>query len=290
MELTASKKLPNFSQYLADELAEAKKRTRTAWKFSIAGLSFIGAGGAAFLASRMGVPIWIAMPSFMIGTSFLLHNVDVWLKKPRSTDERYFLELDAIALQYAQSMNRRRLHRELDYTAAQLLEASAYYWVRIRNHMNTPAWNSEATPAHLRAVRMQTLQAATEAMREQMALCARCLNIPGQPKTTDLRDVLEDTLGIDVEKILDSLRSNPIVKKGIQSEHLPEIFDSSRNIAEKLKRLSGEIDKMAIENMKTFQGDGSGAVASIDAALRGLHEVRAAETELNDSETLRERF
>jgi len=290
MELTPSKKLPNFSQYLATELAEAKKRTRTAWKFGIAGLGFIGAAGAAFFSQRLGWPLWVALPTFMVSTSFILNQVDLWLKKPRSTDERYYLELDAIATKYALSMNRRRLHRELDYTAAQLLEASAYYWVRIVNHLNTPAWNSDATPAHLRAIRLQTMQAATEAMREQMALCARCLAMPGHNKGTDLREVLEDSLGIDVEKILDSLRASPIMKKGIQSEHLPEIFDSSRNLAEKLKRLSGEIDQMAIENMKTFQGDGSGAVASIDAVLRGLHEVRAAETELSDGESLRERL
>lgn len=290
MELTASKKLPNFSEYLAYEGVEAKARTRTAWKFSIAGLGFIGAAGAAILAIRFGIPIWAAMPTFMIGTSVALHQIDLWLKKPRSTDERYFLELDSIMSKYAQSMNRRRLHRELDNTAAQLLEASAYYWVRIRDQMSTPAWNSDATPSHLRAVRLQILQAATEAMREQMALCVRCLNMSSGSKNTDLRDVLEDTFGIDVDKILDSLRSNPIAKRGMPSEHLPEIFDASRNLAEKLKRLSGEVDQMASENMKNFQGDGSGAVASIDAALRGLGEVRAAETELTDGEKLRERF
>ena len=242
---------------------------------------------AAGVASRFG---WYMVPVVTISWAFAMQALDSWLKRPRSSDERYLLELDSIVMRYVQSMNFRRLHRDLDTTAAQLLEASAYYWSKVKLQMGSPAWNSDTTPMHLRTVRQQTLQAIDEAMREQMTLCLRCLAMPGQKKGSDLRDVIEDALGIDVEKILESIRSNPVIRKGVQSDRLPEIFEPSRELAERLKMLSAEIDKMTLENMQKFQGQGSGANASLDAALRGLQEIRTAEGELSEADQIRQRL
>lgn len=292
MDLTPSKKLPHFSEYIAYELAESKKWKRTAWTGPIAGGSLLILALAAALFGRIAGPgafLWLWVP-VTVTWGLGMAALDSWLKKPRSSDERYLLELDSIVMRYAQSMNFRRLHRDLDYTAAQLLEASAFYWSKVKLQLSSPAWNSDTTPLHLRSVRQQALQAIDEAMREQMTLCLRCLSLPGQKKSTDLRDVIEDALGIDVDKILDSIRSNPVLKKGVQSDRLPEIFEPARALAERLKLLSSEIDKMTLENMQKFQGQGSGANASLDAAIRGLHEIQVAEGELSDDQVLRERL
>ncbi len=288
MDLTPSKKLPYFSEYVAHELVESKKWKRSAWTWPIAGGAFLVAGLASMLLFRV-TGFWTP-PLLMIGWGVGIAMLDKWMKKPRSSDEQYLRELDSIVLRYAESMNFRRLHRDLDYTAAQLLEASAYYWSKVRIQMNSPAWNSASTPAHLRAVRVQTLQAIDEAMREQIALCARCLAVPGQKRSTDLRDVIEDALGIDVDKVLDSIRKGTVSKNGFQSERLPEIFDPARQLAERLKMLSGEIDKMSFETLQKYQGAGTGATSAIDAALRGMQEIRQAEGELSQDQHITDRL
>ena len=252
------------------------------------GRSIFGGGLASVLLGRI-TGFWTP-PLLMIGWGVGIAMLDKWMKKPRSSDEQYLRELDSIVMRYAESMNFRRLHRDLDYTAAQLLEASAYYWSKVRIQMNSPAWNSDSTPAHLRAVRVQTLQAIDEAMREQLALCVRCLAVPGQKRSTDLRDVIEDALGIDVDKVLDSIRKGTVSKNGFQSERLPEIFDPARQLAERLKMLSGEIDKMSFETLQKYQGAGTGATSAIDAALRGMQEIRQAEGELSQDQHITDRL
>lgn len=288
MELTPSKKLPYFSEYIAYELVEAKKWKRSAWTWPIAGTGFLLAAVAQGLLGRY-TGFW-APPVLLIGWGIGTALLDQWMKKPRSTDEQFLLQLDSIVTRYAESMNFRRLHRDLDFTAAQLLEASAYYWSKIRIQMNSAGWNSEATPMHLLSVRQQTLQAIDEAMREQIALCIRCLASPGAKKSTDLRDVIEDALGIDVDKVLDSIRKGTVTKRGFQSEHLPEIFEPSRQIAERLKLLSAEIDKMTFENLQKYQGAGTGATSALEAVMKGMQEIRQAEGELSDEQHLRDRL
>lgn len=290
MDITPSKKLPYFSEYVIAEFSELKKHRRTAWTFPIAGLTFLFTIGVSVVLGRLGLP-WM-VPLLVFGWAGAMVALDKSLKAPKTAEERYEIELEALLRRYANSMNGRRLHRDLDYTAAQLLEASAYYWSKIRMQLSSPSWSGDNAPLHLQAVRQQTLAAINEAMREQLALCVRCLAAPGQKKSTDLRELIEDTLGIDVDDALEALKGGRSYKKGgFQSERLPEIFDQSRALAEKLKALSGEIDKMTFDNMQKLQSMGAGATLSIDAALRNLSEIQTAQAELdNPDQGLRERF
>lgn len=280
MDLILSKKLPYFSEYIKHELESSKRKRRTVWTWPILiPTAFASVLGITLLQRLMGAPLSVLLVLGCAGVALAL--TDQSLRRPRNSEERFQAEFDAVIHRYVQSMNVRRLHRDLDMTAGQLLEASAYYWGKIRLQLESPTWSGDQTPLHLMTVRQQTLAAINEAMREQAMLCVRCLALPGQKKT-DLRDMIEDAIGIDVDKVLDGFKGVSSIKGKFQSEHLPAIFDTSRQLAEKLRDLSEEIDKMTFENMQRLQsGVSSGASSSLDSALRGLQDIRIATDELD---------
>ncbi len=288
MEVTRSKKFPHFSDYVEHEVKGMVSRRRTAWSWPIAGVSFIFTTLAGGILARFTGPLTV--PLMLSAWVAAMVVIDRKLKTPRTSEDRFMMELDGVIKQYTNSMNSRRLHRDIDYTAGQLLEASAYYWSKIRMQLHTPAWDSDSTPLHLRVVRQQTLQAIEEAMLEQLNLCARCLAVPGQKQSTDLRDIIEDALGIDVDKVLENIKSGVRTRSGFQSQKLPEIFEASRTLAERLKELSAEIDRMSMENFQRLQGTGLGASSSLDAALKSLQDIKIAQQELEGDQHLHERL
>lgn len=279
MDVQPSKKLPHFSEYMIAEAAKMKARKRTFLTTPVLALSIVAALGVtvglAFAMPVLAPVSWV--PAGVILGGWLTF-AERKVREPKTAEDRYNDEIDAVLKRYLESMEYRRLHRDLDYTAAQLLEATAYYWNKIRLQLNTPSWAGDAAPLHLRAARNQTLEAIDQAMHEQISLCVRCLALPGQKKT-DFRDMIEDVIGLDVDRMLDGLRGGATVKKGYHSDHLPEIFEPARAIAERLRDLSTEIEQMSLENMRELQQ--TGARGSIDSVIKNLRDIQIAEAELS---------
>lgn len=272
MEFQHSKKVPYLSEYLAYEVAKSEANRGKPWSSPLPWLLLAGILGVFALPLPFIVTIGLAIAG-LAG----LGSLQKKLSKPKNMDQE---RIDLILRPYLKLAEYRRLHRNIDSTALQLLEASAYYWSRLRIRLNTSAWNSQSTPLHLRAIRAQTLEAIDHAMQEQIELCSKCVIPIGEKPKTDLREIMEDVIGLDVDDVLDSLKKGLKVKSGTQSGRIHEIFEPSRAIAEKLKLLSSELDQISTENAI---GVSTQSGSSLDSALRDLQDVKTAYVELDQN-------
>ena len=272
MEFQHSKKVPYLSEYLAYEVAKSEANRGKPWNSPLPWLTVGGLVGA-FLLPLPGIATFGLVVVLLGVLSKLLQK----LSKPRNPEQE---RRDEVLRPYLKLAEYRRLHRNIDSTALQLLEASAYYWSKLRIRLNSAAWNSHSTPLHLSAIRAQTLEAIDHAMEEQIELCLKCVIPIGTKPKTDLREIMEDVIGLDVDDVLDSLKKGLKVKSGTQSGRIHEIFEPSRAIAEKLKMLSEELDQISTENAI---GVSTQSGSRLDSALRDLQDVKTAYVELDQS-------
>jgi len=216
--------------------------------------------------------------SSLILTAFLHHQ----RQHPRNEAEARLRALTGALNNFRPSLENRRLHREVDATAAQLLEAGAYYWQRIRTTLDGPYW-SGMNPAD--DLRYRAREAADQAMDGLAQMLSPCVGKPAKTPQDDVRSIVDDFKDGDIEDALKGLKS--LTKGGKpdythRSPHIGPLFEPARRLAEQLKLLSAEVDQMAtraLRETQTIGVDESGGDAIYDI-LTEMHARRVAESEL----------
>lgn len=188
---------------------------------------------------------------------------------------------------YIQLLNQGRLHKNLDPTAAQLLEAAAYYHSRVMADLESPAWTNPNVTGHYAALRDQARRAADEAMDQLMALLVKCIGTPQRERKDLWKDALEDLMDLDIEDALQGFRQASKADSSStahQSPYIGALFHPAREIAEKLKMLSAEVERLGREaTTSTIAATGVSPYASqIDLVLGEIKATQEAEIELEN--------
>lgn len=291
-EIKRSRKLPHLSDYIARELVRLKQNQRSWWSMP---MGWLGAVGSAVglgtllmvapgpLGAKIAAGFCAGLPVFF----GILAALDLHAKKPRTAQEQALARSLEVASTYATALNEKRLHNDLDYTSQQLLEASAFHWNAIHHQLSEPIWAGEDAALHLRAVREEVLTAADEGMREALALCLRTLAGKGERKNR-VGEILEDLSELDFESALEGFRQSVKGKNAYQSPYLREIFEPVKAIAERLKALSSEVEKMTSDARMQVALPENRVKSNLDQALRSLQELHTAQKELEEMERIRE--
>lgn len=282
-----NKRLPHFTAYLAVAHEAASRAKRSVWGAGSCVGMVVGLPALFFLFASMMDWGWALLGTVVLGPTLiaiLLGIAEKFVSKPRSEDERRQLAYLGVLTRYQQSVG--KLHKELDPTAAQLLEACAFYWQRIHGTLNGPAW-TEGTPPRFMAIREQALRAADAAMEEATSLCVNCMGKPERSRSDALKNVIEDFRDLDIEDALDGLRRVATAdssKYAHHSAHINVVFPPVRDIAERLKMLSAEVERLSTDAMQrsTEAVPLANSSSSIDLVLREMAETRAAERELDE--------
>jgi hypothetical protein len=273
-----SKQYPNLAEYLDRKSQEI--RSRSARLEAVSGIALVAtiiAVVAIALASRFGltnITAFEAIATGLVLNSLVWIGVASWLgiqhrhqlKNP-SPERLHQQEAEKICQTLTHSMQRRRLHREVDEGAAALLEEATRGYMRIINAFELPFWRDAQLPTHWRAVKEQSMLAADSAMDELLVLLKGCIH-PGR-RRGGLEEVVED--------VMDGLQ----IKRRKAGEVLPSTFEPARELAEKIGTLAGEVERATREvaGDKALTGHFTSG-AAIDMALFELQTVQNAENEL----------
>lgn len=292
-----SKRLPNFGAYISYLI------TNPPFKPNVAGVagSCIGASlgtllalwGSVTLYEKLGFSFPMAMGAFFGGCGLLAILCGVanrWILKPKTASERHAKRVTDVAKVYFISIQRRKIHKELDPIAAQLLETSAFYWLKIQQLLSGSFWGSSDLSAHYHAIKEQTIQATDQAMHEALILCVDCLGEPQRKRSAELRDALEDMFSLDIQDALSGLKQVARADSSEYAHRSPQaqvIFEPVREIATRLQELSIEIERISSDVIMQSQDPAQkNATAPIDLVLSELKALQQAEQELEEHQKL----
>ncbi len=236
------------------------------------GFSSVGAG---LVAATLAVPLSV----------FAWYLVDKKLRTPRSPEEARRMEAWKGASSLLTLEQQRKLHRQMDPSMSQLLEAGAYHYMRIDAALSANFWNSETVPAHWRSVRSQAIEAADQAMEELVMLALPCMGEPQSDKGKVFKEAVEDLFEMDFLMAIGNLKQiagSDWTKYAHKSANAPLAFTAARPIAERLKKLADQVEAKAGEaavSTGTY-ADAITATDSIDVVLSEIAAVKQAEEEL----------
>lgn len=291
---TKKKRLPYLSEYIASCTAQSPYARRDAIAASgciTVPLAIVGS--VSLLGNLMSWPLAVGVGLLVGGpmAGWMMSALAKKFGKARTPEEARRFEVFEAASKYNQSIQRKKLHQELDPVAAQLLESCAYYYKQTMSLVNGPIWDEAANNGQYVALREQCAKAANESMQEAIMLCQHCLGKPERNRSDDLGSVIQDFVSLEIEDAIGGLREvvkADSAKYAYRSPHVNSIFEPVRDIAEKLKQLSIEVEKIQtdiVKNASTLKQVES--ASSLDLVLRELQMVRQAEDELDDEQHLR---
>lgn len=282
-----SKYLPHFTGYLARRGPEFPSESVSPWLLGgCIGSPFVGVMGMIGARALGAEPLATFLAFFVamgasLATGALMANR---LQRRRTPEAMRVAALATSIRRYSPSLERKRLHRELDPTAAQLLEAGAFYWARIRDTLEGPYWSATDPQDDLR---QRTRIAADQAMDELASMLSACVGTPAKTPQDDVRSIVDDFKEGDIEEALQGLKSLGKGNKANythRSPHIGPLFQPARHLAEQLQLLSAEVEQMASRAAR--QTHVQAAVPSGSDAIYGLlsemHARRVAESELDD--------
>lgn len=234
---------------------------------------------------------WITMAAGVIATTVFTQAaakcVFGWLARRRQPIDPRRYQLYAALDRYYEVNGMRLLQKKLDPVAAELLEAGSYYWNRISQIMNGGGWAELSRDGgYYASVRNEVLGAADAAMDELAMLCANCIGDPARSPQDDLKGIFEDLKDLKLGAVgqrIEWLASGNVTRYAHQSPHLNAIFQPSRELAERLKLLSEEVDRLSGEMTSATVAATESAMgtARIDALIQNLRAQQAAESELD---------
>ncbi|MGV3614596.1 MAG: hypothetical protein ACO1SV_04590 [Fimbriimonas sp.] len=163
----------------------------------------------------------------------------------------------------------RRLHRDLDEGSLTLLEECSRHWARIYGVFGSGFWSDEHLPTAYAAAREQALNAADEAMEDVLILYRPCL--PAEVKGRMAIDYVEEALEQYVFKGQTGVGPSPAA------------FGPARQIAEKLRDLANEAERIASDLHRERVTAPTGVSGSLEASLGELRAIRQAEDELRQN-------
>lgn len=283
--MSNSKRLPNLSRYIQEDHAELLKRVYSPY-YPLGGFGALVVSGLVLSLFLQAFPGGQTGFQVMLGVLGLVAvgGAAIWRKfrknmPPTEEQQRNKAHFDALN-KLNEAVGQRRLHRDLDYTVAQLLEAAAYYWVRVRTRLDEPMWNGPEASLHLRSARAETLEAVESGMREAAALGVSCIAPPGSRRSY-AEEIFEDLGHGDIAAALDGFRESLRGKKVYRSENLDMVYEPLKQIAERLKQISNEVDAMTREAVSNQQNQVDSPVGAMEGALRSLRELRQAQQEID---------
>jgi hypothetical protein len=284
----SSKRFPNLHEFLRKLVEE--RLTRKNRLSSMVGCGLVGIAapiaalafglgfasvGAGLLAATLAVPL----------SAYAWYLVDKKLRSPRTPEEARRMEAWKGAASLLTLEQQRRLHKQMDPSMSQLLEAAAYHYMRIDAAVSSEFWNRDSLPAHWRSVRSQAVEAADQAMEELVMLSLPCMGEPQADKGKVFKEAVEDLFEMDFLMAIGNLKqiaSSDWTKYAHKSANAPLAFTAARPIAERLKKLADQVEAMASEaavSSGTY-ADAATAADSIDVVLSEIAAVKQAEDEL----------
>lgn len=279
-----SDRYPVFANYVTETLAKKKSTDMHPGAFMGCLIGFAGLITVSFLLTKVIGIVWAVLAGSLIGFPLLIafgYWLEQRLTEPKNDEQRRRREFQEALSHFSGPIDRRRLHKELDPVAGQLVEACAFYYQKAQVSLSGSAWTGD-NAGHRKALKDQISKALDDAMFEALLLAKPCL---GKPSKDNWKDKLEDALDLDVIDTLQSLtgfKASDDLRGMHRSPHIRIAFEPLRQIAEKLKLLSAEVEKMTLEASRESAIPGlSGPASSIDLVLGELRSVRQAEEELN---------
>lgn len=288
----SSKKLPLFSDYVLRAYQETSPAAGALW-----GLAGCIATPAllvlltVFLSTFIST--WIAVIfSLTVGTPVLLSifgAISKRLNQPRTPEQVRRQRFRQALEKYHAPLSKKRLHKEIDPVAGQLLEASAFHYRRICTGLDSGFWASEQLPQHWCEMKSQIQKAADDAMEDATMLCVDCLGKASRTRKDDFKDAFEgfaDLAWVDALQNLGQVVTASEDKYAYRSPHLPLVFEPGRRIAEKLQQLADEVEQRALEVARESTTAAFTSSESIDSVLRQMQSIHQAETELDQQQRI----
>jgi len=281
------KDVPYFSGYLK-WLSETHKPVE-GWPEFFGCVSVLGGTILAAALLRAVMSTWAAVGGSVIVFGVLVAIFSSWMsrrKSGQSAEEKRREQVHAASKQLTDLQTERKLHKWMDPTILQLLEAAAYHWTRLKAALDSPSWSRPDLGQHWLSIKNQSWLAANHAMEELLLMSISCIGEPSRDKQKAVKDMMSDFKDLDV---VDALQGLSKIASGDWQDyayHSPQaqaVFEPGRQIAERIKALADEIERTSTEmpEREFIPTSSQGAMESLDVILGEIRAVREAETELH---------
>lgn len=277
-----SKQLPFLSDYLQDiQKRESVDQRRMGIGGAIIGVTaaLLGTGFgvlAGMGAIKIGVGnlmVWMGLNAAMLVGFGAFYLSERKRRHASIPNKDVYKIARPILTELNQSLQRRRLHRELSPTAAALLEEAARNWRRVMNALATPFWTDEDLPEHWQSIREHAYQSADRAMLELLLLLKGCFQPNAAPQgwQSAIIDIVEQFGG------------TVNITRG--EDLMPVTFDEASDTVTMLSQLADEVESASKELIASSVGndDQLRSRLAMSQALAELRMVREAEQELDRS-------
>ncbi len=228
-----------------------------AWVAAVAGSVLLVFGPMVHIAPWL----LIAVPAIPI-TYFATRP-----KRAKTPEQEKSDRAKAVGSGLLEMIRRRRLHRDLDPASLAVLEECARFWSQATGALQSQYWSSDLLPLEYRSVRDQALSAVESSMEDVMILYENQVpdRIDGRPPMDYVEEALETY----------------VFKQPTVVAMPPAAFAPARDIAEKLRALSDEAERVSIEVVSdpTIFAQAKPGRA-LDVTLSELRQIRIAEQEL----------
>jgi len=268
----SQKTLPYFKLYLA----ERKKEDHSVlWQTLCVTAPLFVVPGVLYLMGRSHS--WLGFVAFLVPAFAAVGGalaVRANYLKSRHHPIRQYLNL-------FEARGSEQIHRFIDATAQELLEAGSFFWYKIHSLLGT-----NHPSARIASIRDDAIRAADDAMDELMVLCSSCIGDPVNKRGDDIKGALSGLVEGNIKGAMRDFAEvlNPdSARYRVRSPHIDVVYMPARSLAEKLQTLSTEIERLSTEAM-TAQHAQTGAVSSIDSVLYAIQATRVAEQELETAE------
>lgn len=243
--------------------------------------NFLGAVGGFLLSFPVTALVWSLIAKKM--------------KRPLTEDQLTQQKVWEAVKSFKSLKEQKKLHKWVDPVILQVLEAGAYHYARVKTVSGSVKWRSMTLPGHWTSIRDQADDSADKAMSELVLMASHCIGEPDKDRKKDFENVVEDFFDLEIADSLAQLKrvtTSSWKDYAYQSPIARQIFEPAKDIAERLKLLADELEKMD-EGMPIEMKVGAGPVStratsadSIDLLLGEMKAVREAENELGDQENL----
>lgn len=218
----------------------------------------------AILMQQPGLALPAALLTFGLGTLLTRGNK----AQPTPRDLRRD-EAREVGLRMQRCLELRRLHRDLDENSLFLLEECARHWARVYGVFGSGFWSDPTLANTYATARQQALAAADEGMEDVLILYGPIL--PSEVNGRQAIDYVEEAL------------ENYVFRGQAPASHPPTAFHHARQIAEKLRDLADEAERIASDLHRERISAPTATSGSLDASLGELRAIRQAEDELRQN-------
>lgn len=276
--LSPQKQFPHLSEYLAT--LAARERARLGNLGVVGAVVGVTGGLMGALLGILGGFGFIHFSDAEVVFTILGINMACWMiicgfwwagyRRRAQEDSHSLWHREAVDVG-GKMMRAKKLHRQMNHAALDLLEASAESWHDVMALLGSPFWRDPNLPDHWKGVRDQAAAAANQAMEEQLVLLKESFQLV--PPKQGVAEFVED--------VIENYVTGPLPRKNVS---LPVNFEEARQIAEKLRQAAGEIRKATSQVRRTgsMQTANPSGVA-LDLAMGDLRSISQAEEELRQS-------